>query len=193
MQVPSRSAFLPLLVALLAHVPALLAQERSVVSAGIRPSLALIDNQADATLHSMGFQISAYLSRPFASDFAALVELGVTTIGHRAFYPPCAFPGCSASSSLGVGTAISLAPGLQWYTTAGARRAAFTLTPGVLWLVSRPSGTKGIVPKVGGRFELGWLLNGGPRVGVSLGVEWWGSTGILPRWILPLGVTLGLR
>ena len=40
------------------------------------PSLALIDNQRDATLQGMGVQVSAFVGRPFASDFAGLVEVG---------------------------------------------------------------------------------------------------------------------
>ena len=185
--------FLALFIATLSHPPTVPAQQRSTLFGGFRPNLALIDNERDGTLQGTGFQVSAYVGRAFASDFAGLIELGVTTVSHRAYYPPCAFPGCSGPSSLGEETGISLAPGFQWYTIAGARRAAFTFTPGAVWLVNRPAGTEAVLPKLGGRFDLGWVLNNGLSLGFSAGVEWWGSTGTLPRWVLPLGLTLGLR
>src|SRR5207249_12230250 len=127
---------------------------------------------------------------PFAPDFAGLLELGVTTAHHRAYYPPCAFPGCSGPSSLGGETAISLAPGLQWFTSVGARRAAFTITPGAVWLVGRPAGTQAVRPKLGGRFELGRLLPDRPRVGPTAGPERGGSTRTLPRSAGPAGLAL---
>ena len=99
----------------------------------------------------------------------------------------------TSDSLLGGETAISLAPGLQWFTTVGTRRAAFTITPGAVWLVGRTAGTQAVLPKLGGRFELGWLLPDGPRVGLTVGAEWWGSTGTLPRWVVPVGLALELR
>src|SRR2546421_10541639 len=146
---------LALVVGPLSHATALSAQQRAALVAGLRPDVVLVDNQHDATLESIGFQVSAYVGRPFAADFAGLVELGVTTANHRAFNAPCAFPGCSGPSSLGGETAISLAPGLQWFTTVGTRRAAFTITPGAVWLVGRPAGTQAGLPKLGGAFERG--------------------------------------
>src|SRR5436309_4805828 len=148
---------LALVVGTLSHATALSAQQGPSIVAGLRPSVALVDNQHDATLESIGFQVAAYVGRPFAPDFAGLVELGVTTANHRAYYPPCAFPGCSGPSSLGEETGSSVAPGLQWYTIAGARKAAFTFTPGAFWLVSRPAGTEAAVPKHGDRFVQGWM------------------------------------
>src|SRR2546421_10924164 len=183
---------LALLVGPLSHATALSAQQRAALVAGLRPDVVLVDNQHDATLESIGFQISAYVGRPFAADFAGLVELGVTAASHRAYYPPCTFPGCSGPSSLGGETAISLAPGLQWFTTAGTRRAAFTITPGAVWLVGRPAGTQAVLPKLGGRFELGWFLPHGPRVGVTVGTGWGGCTGTPPRWGVPVGLALEL-
>jgi len=183
-------------IATLCHASGLSAQQRPALIAGVQPSLALVDHQRDATLQGTGFQVAAYVGRPFASDFAGVVQLGVTTVSHRALYlyPPCAFPGCTGGpSSLGDETAITVAPGFQWFTIAGARRAAFTLSPGVVWLVNRPAGTQAVLPELGARFSLGWATNGGPRVGLDAGVEWWGSSGALPRWVLPLGLTLGLR
>src|SRR5438477_11062980 len=168
---------LALLVGTLYDPAALSAQQRPALVAGLRPDVALVDNQHDATLESIGFQVSAYVGGPFAADFAGLVELGVTTANHRAFNAPCAFPGCSGPSSLGGETAISLAPGLQWFTTVGARRAAFTITPGAVWLVNRPAGTQAVLPKLGGRFELGWLLPDGPRVGLTVGGRMVGIAG----------------
>src|SRR5256714_13168446 len=138
---------LALLVETISHSTALSAQQRPALVAGLRPSVALVDNQHDATLESMGFQVSAYVGRAFAPDFAGLVELGVTTANHRAFNAPCAFPGCSGPSSLGGETAISLAPGLQWFTTVGTRRAAFTITPGAVWLLGRPAGAPTAPPE----------------------------------------------
>jgi len=186
---------LALLLGTLSHATALSAQQGPALVAGLRPSVALVDNQHDATLESIGFQVSAYVGRPFTPDFAGLVELGVTAANHRAYNAPCVFPGsgCSGPSSLGGETAISLAPGLQWFTTVGARRAAFTITPGAVWLVGRPAGTQAVLPKLGGRFVLGWLLPDGPRVGLTVGAEWWGSTGTLPRWVVPVGLALELR
>lgn len=105
---------LALLVGTLSYPAALSAQQRRALVAGLRPGVALVDNQHDATLESMGFQVSAYVGRPFAADFAGLVELG-------------------------------------------------------------------------------WLLPDGPRVGVTLGAEWWGSAGTLPRWVVPVGLALELR
>ena len=175
---------------------ALPAQERSRFFGGVRPTLALIDNQQDATLEGVGFQMSVYFGRAFTSDVAGLVEVGVTNVSsfQGVSSPPCSYPGCSVSpSSHGNETGISLAPGFQWYTTAGARRAAFTLTPGVVWFVNRPAGTEAVAPKLGGHFDVGWLLDRGPRLGIDLGVEWWGTTGTLPRWVVPLGLTLGVR
>ena len=184
---------LALFLPIFPYPSALPAQQRPALFVGVRPSMALVDNERDATLQGTGFQVSAYVGRRLASDFAGLLELGVTTVSHRAYYPPCVFPGCSGPSSLGEETGISLAPGFHWYTMAGARRAAFTFTPGAVWLVNRPAGTDAVLPKLGGRFELAWVINHGPSVGVSAGVEWWGSTGTLPRWVLPLGLTFGLR
>src|SRR5438445_5418433 len=143
MQYSRSLGLLALFVAAFSYPSALSAQQRPALVAGVRPSVAVIDNQRDATLQGMGFQLSAYIGRPFASDFAGLVELAVTTVSHRPYFPPyspCPPPGCSGPSSLGEETAISLAPGFQWYTTAGARRAAFTFTPGAVWLVNRPTG-----------------------------------------------------
>src|SRR5256885_13325657 len=142
---------LALVVGTLCEAAALSAQQRPALVAGLRPSVALVDNQHDATLESMGFQVSAYVGRAFAADFAGLLELGVTTANHRAYNAPCSFPGCSGPSSLGGETAISLAPGFQWFTTAGTRRAAFTITPGAVWLVNRPAGTQAGPPALGGR------------------------------------------
>src|SRR5256886_8314390 len=116
--------FVALFIATLSYPPTVPAQQRSRLFGGVRPNLALIDNQQDATLQGTGVQVSAYVGRPFASDFAGLVELGVTTVSHRAYYPPCAFPGCGGE------TAIRLATGFRWFTTAGTRRAAFTITAG---------------------------------------------------------------
>ncbi len=67
---------LALLVGTLSYPAALSAQQRRALVAGLRPGVALVDNQHDATLESMGFQVSAYVGRPFAADFAGLVELG---------------------------------------------------------------------------------------------------------------------
>src|SRR5256714_7789300 len=147
---------LALLVETISHSTALSAQQRPAHVAGLRPSVVLVDNQHDATLESMGFQVSAYVGRPFAADFAGLIELGVTTANHRAYYAPCTFPGCSGPSSLGGETAISLAPGFQWFTTAGTRRAAFTIAAGAVWLPDRPAGGPAVLAKLGARFELGW-------------------------------------
>jgi len=193
MRSPLQLTVLALLVGTLSDPAALSAQQRPALVAGLRPSVVLVDNQHDATLESMGFQVSAYVGRPFAADFAGLLELGVTTANHRAYNAPCTFPGCGGPSSLGGETAISLAPGFQWFTTAGTRRAAFTITPGAVWLPDRPAGARPVLPKLGGRFELGWLLPDGPRVGVAVGAEWWGSTGTLPRWVVPVGLALELR
>src|SRR5256885_8058710 len=171
---------LALLVRPLSHATALSAQQRAALVAGLRPSVALVDTQHDATLENIGFQVSAYVGRPFAPDFAGLVEFGVTTANHRAYYPPCAFPGCSGPSSLGGETAISLAPGLQWFTTVGTRRAAFTITPGAVWLVDRPAGTPAVPPEPGGRFELGWVLPHRPPGGAPPGGGMGGTPGHPP-------------
>ncbi len=189
----SAHLFLAQCIVLLAHPPTVPAQQRSTVFGGVRPTVAFVDHQRDATLQGTGFQVSAYVGRRFASDFAGLVDLGVTTVSHRTYNSPCTFPGCSGPSSLGEETGISLAPGFQWYTIAGARRAAFTFTPGAVWLVNRPAGTEAVLPKLGGRFDLDWVIDAGLSLGFSAGVEWWGSTGALPRWVLPLGLTLGRR
>src|SRR2546430_9869829 len=173
--------FLALFIATLSHPPTVPAQQRSTLFGGVRPNLALIDNERDGTLQGTGFQVSAYVGRAFASDFAGLIELGVTTVSHRAYYPPCAFPGCSGPSSLGEETGISLAPGFQWYTIAGARRAAFTFTPGAVWLVNRAPGTEAVVPKLGGRLLLPWGNHHGPRDGIHAGVEWLGLTPAVAR------------
>ena len=76
--------FVALFIATLSHPQTVPAQQRSSLFGGVRPNLALIDNQRDGTLQGTGFQVSAYVGRPFASDFAGLVELGVTTVSHRA-------------------------------------------------------------------------------------------------------------
>jgi hypothetical protein len=46
---------------------------------------------------------------------------------------------------------------------------------------------------VGARFDLGWLLPAGPRVGLGLGIDWWGSDGTMPAWAVPIGLTVGIR
>src|SRR5256885_8791704 len=84
--------FVALFIATLSYPPTVPAQQRSRLFGGVRPNLALIDNQQDATLQGTGVQVSAYVGRPFASDFAGLVELGVTTVSHRAYYPRAPFP-----------------------------------------------------------------------------------------------------
>jgi len=79
MRSPLQLTVLALLVGTLSDPAALSAQQRPALVAGLRPSVVLVDNQHDATLESMGFQVSAYVGRPFAADFAGLLELGVTT------------------------------------------------------------------------------------------------------------------
>jgi hypothetical protein len=186
MRLSPQSGFLALLLVTSAFPSALPAQQRTALFAGLRPSLAFIDKGG------VGFQVAAYLGRPFASHFAGLVEVGVTRANDRPFIHSCAFPPCDFSVSGETG--ISVGAGFQWYGTHGAQRAAVTLTPGVVWLVARPADTRPVVPKLGGRCEVGWLLGRGPRVGFSLGLEWLGSTGwSQPRWVVPLGLTLGLR
>ncbi len=176
----------------LSHPPAAPAQERSTIFGTFRASLAAVDNTRDAVLDDMGFQLAGSVGWPLATDFAGVVEVAVTTVSHHFVANPCAFPGCSTASRPS-DTGLSLAPGFQWYTTAGARKVAFTLTPGILWFVSHPAGTRSIVPRVGARFEIGWLLPDGPRVGLGVGVDWWGSAGTMPRWAVPFGVTVGVR
>src|SRR5207249_10467047 len=70
---------LALLLGTLSLATALSAQQGPALVAGLRPSVALVDNQHDATLESIGFQVSVYVGRPFAPDFAGLLDLGVTT------------------------------------------------------------------------------------------------------------------
>ena len=176
----------------LSHPAAALAQERSTIFGTFRANLAAVDNARDDVLDDMGFQLAGSVGRPLATDFAGVVELAVTTVSHHTVSYPCAFPGCS-SVSRPSDTALSLAPGFQWYTTAGARKVAFTLTPGMLWFVSHPAGTRTIVPQIGARFEIGWLLPDGPRFGLGLGVDWWSSDGTMPRWAIPFGLTVGVR
>jgi hypothetical protein len=176
----------------LSHPVAAPAQERSTIFGTFRANIAVVDNARDEALDGMGFQLAGSLVRPLATDFAGVVEVAVTTVSHHTVAYTCAFPGCS-SASRPSDTGLSLAPGFQWYTTAGARRVALTLTPGMLWFVSHPSGTRTIVPKVGARFEIGWLLPDGPRFGLGVGIDWWGSDGSMPRWAVPFGLTVGVR
>lgn len=185
MRLLPQSGFLALCLATLAPPAVLQAQQRSASFAGLRPNLAFIDDRG------LGLQVTGYLGQPFTSRLAGLFEFGVTRARDRPFMHPCAFPPCDFS--LPGETGISLAYGLQWYAAAGARRAAVTVAPGVVWLLGQPAGSEPVVPKLGGRCEVGWLIDHGPRVGFTLGLEWWGSSGELPRWVVPFGLTLGLR
>ena len=97
----SAHLFLAQCILLLAHPPTVPAQQRSSVFGGVRPTVAFVDHQRDATLQGTGFQVSAYVGRRFASDFAGLVDLGVTTVSHRTYNSPCTFPGCSGPYSAG--------------------------------------------------------------------------------------------
>jgi hypothetical protein len=187
MRLLPQSGFPALCLVALACPSALHAQQRSAPFAGLRPNLAFIDNRG------LGLQVTGYLGQPFTSRLAGLFEFGVTRARDRAYNPPCPHPGCSGQPSVAGETGISLDYGLQWYAAAGTRRAAITVAPGVVWLLGQPAGSEPVVPKLGGRCEVGWLINGGPRVGLSLGLEWWGSSGELPRWVVPFGLTLGLR
>jgi hypothetical protein len=192
MRLSPQSGFLALCLAALACPAVLQAQQRNALFAGLRPSVAVIDNRG------AGFQVAAYLGRPLASQLAGIVELGVTKAGvRRVFYGGF---GSYRVDSLPGEIGISLAPGFQLYASAGAQRAAVTVTPGAVWLVRgpadtewRPADTKPVVPKLGVHCEIGWLLDRGPSVGFSFGLEWWGSNGALPRWVVPFGLTLGLE
>jgi hypothetical protein len=185
-------AFFVLVVSVIASAQA---QEHSRTFGTFRANLAVLDNARDHSLARSGFQLAASVGRPLAPDLAGIVEVAVTTVRHHAEYYPCVLlPGCGISSGVQPGeTGLSLAPGLQWSTSGGARKAAVTLTPGVLWFVSHPAGTRALVPKVGARFDLGWLLPAGPRVGLGLGIDWWGSDGTMPAWAVPIGLTVGIH
>lgn len=188
----SRSMLAALIAGCLTHPPLAWAQQQATLFAGLRPGFALIDTQRDVSLDDVGYQVSAYVGRPLGPDFAGVVEVAVTGMSHHAYVVPCAFPGCSPSTPSN-DAGISLAPGLQLYTVAGSRRTAFTLTPGVVWFVSRAPGMRAIAPKLGAQFDMGWLMDDELRVGLSFSAEWWSSTGAMPRWVVPFGVTLGLR
>jgi hypothetical protein len=181
MRLSPHPGFLTLLLVTSAFPSALPAQQRSALFAGLRPSLAFIDRR------DLGSQLAAYLGRPFTSHFAGLVELGVTKAGERRVAHDV-----FGSFRLPGETGINLAIGFQLYAAGGAQRAAVTVTPGALWLVERPRDTESVVPKLGVHCEVSWLLDRGGSVGFSFGFEWWGSSGVLPRWVVPFGLTLGL-
>jgi hypothetical protein len=185
-------ALVCVLILTLSHAAAASAQERSTTFGTFRASLAAVDNARDNVLDDMGFQLGGSVGRPLAPGLAGVVEVAVTTVSHHTVSYPCAFPGCSGVSRPS-DTGLSLAPGFQWYTIAGSRKVAFTVTPGVVWFVSQDGGTRTVVPKVGARFDVGWVLSEGPRFGLGVGVDWWGSGGTMPRWALPFGITVGLR
>ena len=189
-------AALLLAIGVLSRPRAASAQDRRAVVGGLRASIVAMDTQRDALLSGTGYQFSGYFGRSLAPDFAWVVEGGVTTVSRHVhiLYPPCISPGCTTSpSSPGDLTGLSLGSGVEWYTVLRATRAAFTLTPGAVWFVDGAAGARTVTPRVAGRLDLGWTLGDGPRVGLSLGAEWWGSNGTMPRWAVPFGLTFGLR
>jgi hypothetical protein len=186
-------AALLLTIGVLSKPRAASAQERRFVVGGFRASIVAMDTQRDALLSNMGYQLSGYFGRNVGPDFAWVVEGAVTTVSRHTFYPPCVSPGCTSPSSPGDVTGLSLGSGVEWYTVLRATRAAFTLTPGAVWFVNSAAGTRTVTPRVGGRLDLGWTLGDGPRVGLSLGAEWWGSNGTMPRWAIPFGLRFGFR
>jgi hypothetical protein len=70
------------------------------------------------------------------------------------------------------------------------QKFSLTAGPGVLWLFSRPSGTRAVSAVFGA--WAGWLVGSGPRLGVRLGAEAWLTDGALPRWAIPATLTIQL-
>ena len=168
------------------------AQGPSTTFGAFRVNLTVVDNAQDQTLDGMGFQLAGSLGRPLAPGFAWVGEVALTTVSRHTLDFPCASPGCGNESSASE-TGVSVAPGFQLYAATGAMKVATTLTPGVLWFVSRPAGARTLVPRLGARVDVGWLLPDGPRLGLGVGVDWWGTAGTMPRWAVPVGFTIGVR
>jgi|SRR6266853_780343 len=74
-----------------------------------------------------------------------------------------------------------------------AARVALTLAPGAVWFTNPATGARALAPRVSERLDVSQVIGAGPRIGFSIGAEWWGLRGSAPRWIVPLGVTLALR
>lgn len=183
------------LISTLGQVAPASAQERAPVFGGFSASIAFVDTHRDDLLDVPGYHLTAYVGRRFTPHVAGLAQITFTTISHQTVffgYPlsTCALPGCASFPDLNAITALTLAPGLQFYRATSEQKLAFTMAPGAVWLLSHPSATRAIAPMIGGRLEYGWLLGSGPRFGISLEGQWWATDGALPRWTVPVGVAV---
>jgi hypothetical protein len=192
-------ARLPLLVVLAAAVPRLAdpalaeAQEPSPVFAAFSAGFAFVDVRPGDVLNGTGFQVSGSLGRRLAPHVAGVAQLELTSVGHPTlvFADPmlCPVTGCITPSQSDA-TGLTLAPGIQLYRITPHEKLSFTVGPGVLWLFTRPSGTRAISPMFGA--WAGWLIGSGPRLGVRVGAEAWLSDGALPRWTIPATLSIQL-
>ena len=170
-------------------------QQPSSVLAGVRPSVALFDTDHDFSLNKTGFELSAYVGRSLGSSLAGVLEFSITTGTQHPLYYPCRSAGLctTAAARPGRESAVSVAPGLQWIALTPAARVALTLAPGAVWFTNPATGARALAPRVSERLDVSQVIGAGPRIGFSIGAEWWGLRGSAPRWIVPLGVTLALR
>jgi hypothetical protein len=183
-------ALLPLAISCYA-VP-LVSQNVSATFAGVRSGVGFFDTRHDPTRDRSGYDFSAYVGRSLAPGFAGVLEVGLAGVAERAAAFPCRM-GLSCSLPAGRATALSLAPGLHWIATTSSARVQLALTAGAVWVNSPARGVSAWGPTVGERLEVSQLVGDRLRLGFSLGAQWWGVGGTAPRWVYPLGVTIGLR
>ncbi|HEY8105123.1 MAG TPA: hypothetical protein VIE46_03390 [Gemmatimonadales bacterium] len=169
-------------------------QEPSPVFASLSAGFAFVNVQPGDQLTGTGFRASASIGRRLAPHVAGVAQLELTSVPHPtlavALAAPCIFPGCIGGAPRSSATGLTLSPGLQLYRMTTYQKLSLTAGPGVLWLFSRPSGTRAVSAVLGA--WAGWLVGSGPRLGVRLGAEAWLTDGALPRWAIPATLTIQL-
>lgn len=158
----------------------------------LNAGFAFVNVQPGDQLTGTGFRASASIGRRLAPHVAGVAQLELTSVEHPslnfAIAAPCIFPGCTVGPPPSDATGLTLSPGLQLYRITAHGKLSLTAGPGVLWLFSRPSGTRAVSAVLGA--WAGWLVGSGPRLGVRLGAEAWLTDGALPRWAIPATVSI---
>jgi len=169
-------------------------QEPAPVFAGLSAGFVFVNVQPGDQLTGTGFRASASMGRRLAPHVAGVAQLELTSLDHPSliFAPvaPCIFPGCIVGPPPSNATGLTLSPGIQLYQMTAHQKLSLTAGPGVLWLFSRPSGTRAVSATFGAWGA--WLVGSGPRLGVRLGAEAWLTDGALPRWAIPATLSIQL-
>jgi hypothetical protein len=150
-----------------------------------------VNVQPGDQLTGTGFRASASIGRRLAPHVAGVAQLELTSVDHPSLSFPtvlCIIPGCAVPPAQHDATGLALSPGIQLYHMTAHQKVSLTAGPGVLWLFSRPSGTRAVSAVFGA--WAGWLVGSAPRLGVRLGAEAWLTDGALPRWAIPATVSI---